>query len=56
MKRHKTLDEVQNEIGNNELIEEKRCLKCGGILVTIFGYGISCTFCVDCGNSDCIYD
>lgn len=29
-----------------------KCHECGGILVTNFGDGISCTFCVDCDYND----
>ena len=33
-----------------------KCPECGGILVTSFGAGISCTVCVDCDYEDCDYD
>ena len=34
----------------------EKCPECGGILVTNFGAGISCTFCVDCDYNDYDYD
>ena len=52
----KTESEVRKILGASEIIEEKRCPNCNGILVTKIGAGISCTFCVDCGYDDYDYD
>lgn len=56
--KHKTLKEVKRMIkSDHEIIEEgEKCPKCGGILVTNYGDGISCTFCVDCGHNEYDYD
>ncbi len=54
-KRHKTMKEVKKILGKSEVIEEKRCSKCGGIMVTNYGPGISCTFCVDCNENEYDY-
>ena len=56
VKRHKTMQEVKKILGESEVIEEERCSECGGIMVTNYGPGISCTFCVDCGYNDYDYD
>ena len=57
IKRHKTMKEVRKVIGESEVIEEEeRCPQCGGIMVTNYGPGISCTFCVDCDYNDYDYD
>lgn len=46
--KHKPEEEVEKSLGKNEVIEDDRnCPKCHGILVTNYGPGISCTFCVD---------
>lgn len=47
---------VRENLGKSEIIEETRCPNCGGILVTKYGHGISCTFCVDCDYDDYNYD
>lgn len=52
----KTENEVRKNLGKSEVVEEKRCPNCGGILVTKFGHGISCTLCVDCDYDDYDYD
>lgn len=52
----KTENEVRKNLGKSEVIEEKKCPECGGILVTKYGHGISCTFCVDCDYDDYNYD
>ena len=52
---HKTINEVKKRLGKSEMIEEERCPQCGGIMVTNYGPGISCTFCVDCGKNDYDY-
>ena len=54
--KHKTEEEVKKDLGKSEVIEEKKCPECGGILVTNYGAGISCTFCVDCDYDDYDYD
>ena len=54
--KHKTEAEVKKNLGKSERIEENKCPDCGGILVTSYGVGISCTCCVDCGYNDYDYD
>ena len=56
VKRHKTMQEVKKILGKSEVIEEEKCPQCGGITVTNYGPGISCTFCVDCDYNDYDYD
>lgn len=57
---HKKKTEIK--LGNNEKFTEDvypnngKCPECGGILITNFGAGISCTFCVDCDYNDYDYD
>jgi ribosomal protein S27AE len=54
---HKTKEEIKKNLGKNETIEENtKCPNCGGILVTNYGDGISCTFCVDCDYNEYDYD
>lgn len=43
-------------LGENEVLEDRKCSKCGGQLVTNYGAGISCTFCLNCGDNDYDYD
>lgn len=58
--KHKKKNEIK--LGKNEEFTEDiypnngKCPECGGILVTNFGAGISCTFCVDCNYNDYDYD
>lgn len=52
-KRHTPKSAIK--LGRNEVIEEYRCPKSGGILVTNFGPGIEVTFCVDCDYDDYDY-
>lgn len=52
----KTREEILKDLRDNQKIEEEKCPYCGGILVTNFGSGISCTFCVDCGMDEYDYD
>lgn len=58
--KHKRKNEIK--LGKNEEFTEDiypnngKCPECGGILVTNFGSGISCTFCVDCDYNDYDYD
>lgn len=52
----KSIEEVKERLGDSELIEENPCPKCGGILVTNYGSGISCTICVECGYNEYDYD
>ncbi len=40
-------------LGKNEVLEKKPCPECGSRLVTDYGNGISCTFCID---KDCFYN
>ena len=55
-KKHKSKDEVEKSLGDSEIIEEnEKCPKCKGIMVTNYGPGISCTFCVDCGYNEYDY-
>lgn len=51
-----TMKDVEKTLGPSEVIEEERCSKCGGILVTNYGDGISCTICVDCGDNEYNYE
>ena len=46
------------ELGPNKVIEDRKCPKCGGILITNYGPGISCTFCIGNGHIDsgCSYN
>ena len=52
--KHKKKSEIK--LGKSEIFTEDlysrpsagKCPECGGILVTNYGEGISCTFCVDC--------
>ncbi len=45
------------KLGKNEVLEKEiKCPKCGGQLVTNYGPGISCTFCINCDYSDYDYD
>lgn len=48
-----SLDEAKDNLGREENI---RCPKCGGILVTSQGAGISGSICVDCGYDEYDYD
>lgn len=52
----KSIEEVKKGLGKSEIIEESRCPECSGILVTNYGPGISCTFCVECDYNDYDYD
>lgn len=54
MSYHRTLEEVEKDLASNEVIENTECPECGGIIVTNYGPGMSCTFCVDCSYN--IYD
>lgn len=36
--------------------KQENAPECGGILVTNYGDGISCTFCVDCDYNEYDYD
>lgn len=57
IKRAKTLDEVRKYLGVSEVIEDDLiCPNCGGIVVTNYGPGISCTFCVDCSWNEYDYE
>lgn len=53
---HKRKSEIK--LGKSEVFTEDiypesgRCPKCNGILVTNYGDGISCTFCVDCDYNE----
>ncbi len=51
----KSMEEVKKCLRKSELIEEARCPECGGILVTNYGPGISCTFCVECDYNEYDY-
>jgi len=42
-------------LAKNEVLEKDTCAECGGQLITNYGMGISCTFCIDCGNNDYDY-
>jgi ribosomal protein S27AE len=54
---HMTKKEIEKNLGNNEIIEEdKRCPNCGGYLITNYGAGMSCTFCMDCLYDEYDYD
>lgn len=46
----------ENEVFTEDIYPECKCPECDGILVTNFGPGISCTFCVDCDYTDYDYD
>lgn len=52
--KHKKKNEIK--LGKSEEFTEDVCPECGGILVTNFGAGISCTFCVDCDYNNYDYD
>lgn len=52
----KTMEEVKKTLDSSETIREICCPKCGGILVTKDGPGISCTFCVECDYDEYDYD
>lgn len=52
----KSIEEIKKFLGENEVIEEEKCPVCGGILITNYGYEISCTFCVDCGYNEYDYE
>ena len=57
---HKRKSEIK--LGKSEVFTEDiypesgRCPKCNGILVTNYGDGISCTFCVDCDDNEYDYE
>lgn len=60
--KHKNKSEIK--LGRDESFTEDlynnseagKCPECGGILVTNYGDGISCTFCVDCDYNEYDYD
>ena len=60
--KHKKKSEIK--LGRSETFTEDlysnpeagKCPKCGGILGTNYGDGISCTFCVDCDYNEYDYD
>ena len=60
--KHKKKSEIK--LGKSEIFTEDlyslpsagKCPECGGILVTNYGDGISCTFCVDCDYNEYDYD
>lgn len=52
----KSIEEVKKGLGKSEVIEKNRCPECGGILVTNYGTGISCTFCVECDYNEYDYN
>ena len=52
----KSVEEVKETLGESEIIEQDRCPECGGILVTNYGPGISCTFCVECNYNEYDYE
>ena len=53
---HKTIKDDRKNLGESEVIEDTKCPECGGILITNYGPGISCTFCVDCNYNEYDYD
>ena len=60
--KHKKKSEIK--LGKSEIFTEDlysrpsagKCPECGGILVTNYGEGISCTFCVDCDYNEYDYE
>ena len=60
--KHKKKSEIK--LGKSEIFTEDlyslpsagKCPECGGILVTNYGDGISCTFCVDCDYNEYDYE
>lgn len=49
----------KSEVFTSELYdspEAGKCPKCGASLITNFGPGISCTFCLKCSYTDYDYD
>lgn len=60
--KHKKKSEIKlgkSEIFTKDLYSRPsagKCPECGGILVTNYGEGISCTFCVDCDYNEYDYD
>lgn len=56
MYRAKAKDGRVIELGQNEVLEDDySCPKCGGQLVTNYGLGIECTFCLDCSYNEYDY-
>lgn len=57
---HKQKSEIKlskSEVFTEDIYPKSgKCAKCNGILVTNYGNGISCTFCVDCGDTEYDYD
>jgi len=43
-------------LGKNEVLEKDLCPVCGGYLITNYGPGISCTFCIDCDHNEYDYN
>lgn len=57
MKHKKKIKLWKNEKFTEDIYPNNgKCPECGGILVTSFGEGISCTVCVDCDYADYDYD
>lgn len=57
--KHKKKTDIKlgkDEVFTEDIYSDCNCPECGGILVTNFGYGMSCTFCVDCDYTDYDYD
>lgn len=57
--KHKAKNDVKlgkNEFFGDGVYEDAKCPNCGGILITNYGAGISCTFCVDCDYNDYDYE
>ena len=43
------------KLSDNEVLEDYKCPKCGGQLVTNYGEDISCTFCLSCDYNEYDY-
>lgn len=51
------LEKIKQTLAPHEILEENMvCPKCGGPVVTNYGYGISCAFCLNHDCSWCDYD
>lgn len=57
--KHKVKKDIklgENELFGDGINEDAKCPNCGGILITSYGAGISCTFCADCDYNDYDYE
>ena len=51
------LEKIKQTLAPHEVLEENiKCPHCGGPVVTSYGYGISCTSCLDQNCNWCDYD